>query len=284
MENQTPSVLQTIHNEISRRIEHFRSLLPDSVSPKRFALIAYSHIRKSPDLVKCDVMNLVAEVSKAAELGLDFSIPNEVSLVPFKDHKSGTVRCSAIPGYKGYAKLARQSESVKSLSYNVVHEGDVFEVEMGSDPKVIHRPNFPSSNKILAFYALGVSKTGGIFGPVVLSVEEVEKHAKRYIKAGFGPFGGVKTEGRSAENFVAYGLKTVLLQLAKRHLDLSARGVSMMKNDLDHMEEPAAPTPKVDLNAELDREIIDAEWKLSNEKPNADSPTASAALPTGSSR
>lgn len=246
-----PSTLQVIHNELRARETLFQKLLPAGMSPSRFALIAYSHIRKSPDLIKCDPMNIVAEVSKAAELGLDFSIPNEVSLVPFKEYKTGTTRCVALPGYKGYAKLARQSEGLKSLNYNVVREGDEFNVELGSSTKVEHKPKFPGSPVVTYFYALGISKTGGIIGPVVMSAEEVEKHAKRYIKAGFGPFGTLKDQGRNAEHFIPYGLKTVLLQWCKRHGDLSARGISVLNNDLKHMEEEKERPQLPDVNAEL---------------------------------
>lgn len=273
-QNQTPALLKRLHGELMSRVEYFKGLLPDSISPKRFALIAYSHVRKNKDLMKCEPMNVIAEVSKAAELGLDFSIPNEVSLVPFNDYKSRTTRCIAIPGYKGYAKLALFSPHVKSLSYNVVHEGDVFEVELGSDPKVIHKPKFPASGAVVSFYALGVSKTGGMFGPVVMSVEEIENHAKRYIKAGFGPFGTVKTEGRGAEHFKPYGLKTVLLQLCKRHLPLSAKGMQILENDLSVMEAEKArhDTEKgPDINAALgigsdvDQAVVDAEWSMTDE-------------------
>lgn len=261
------SELAIIHGELKRSELHLTNILPPGMSASRFALVAYSHVRKNKDLMLCDPRNIVAEVAKAAELGLDFSIPNEVSLVPFKEHKSGTMRCSSIPGYKGYAKLALQSGGVKSIRYSPVYSGDKFSVVLGSEPKVIHEPVMDPEKRgeLLGFYALGLSSIGGMYGPVYMTVLEIEKHAKRYVKANFGPFGGIKSEGRAHEHFIAYGLKTVLLQLCKRHLPLSARGMEILHNDLESMEKEPEKVPEPDINDHLFSESGDSSIEVEPE-------------------
>lgn len=243
--------LKVIYEELTERQAIFKELLPPDMSPQRFCLIAYSHIRKNPTILKCHPMDIIAEVSKSAELGLDFSIPNEVSLVPFKDRRSNTHKVQAIMGYKGYAKLARQAPGVKSLTYQPVYENDEFALSFGSDAGIRHSmKNGENRGPVTGFYAMAQSRSGGVYGPEFMAWEEVVSHAKRYLRFDTPPFGDVKSKGREAEHFVVYGLKTILMRLCKRHLDLSSKGIPLMENDFTEPDvETAEPTePKTDIN------------------------------------
>lgn len=242
--------LKIIYDELKNRMSVFKDLLPSDMSPQRFCLIAYSHVRKNPMLLKCHPMDILAEVSKAAELGLDFSIPNEVSLVPFKDRRSNSFKVQAIMQYKGYAKMARQAPGVKSLTYQPIHENDEFSISFGSDAGVTHSvTKGVERGPVVGFYALAKSRSGGVYGPELMSSEEIIAHAVRYLRGDSPPFGDVKTKGRDAEHFIVYGLKTILMRLCKRHLDLSNKGVPLMENDFTEPEVEAAPAePKTDVN------------------------------------
>jgi recombination protein RecT len=93
----------------------------------------------------------------AAELGLTpGSLLGEAYFVPFGNE------VQLIPGYKGLIKLARQSGEVLSISAYVVDESDFFEVELGLEPRVIHRPNLQGRvNRLKAVYAVAKLADGG---------------------------------------------------------------------------------------------------------------------------
>lgn len=45
-------------------------------------------------------------------------------------------------GYKGLIKLARRSGEIKTLSAELVFDGDYFDVELGTDRRISHKPSF----------------------------------------------------------------------------------------------------------------------------------------------
>jgi recombinational DNA repair protein RecT len=102
----------------------------------------------------------------------------------------------------------------------VVREHDRFEIILGSNPLIVHTPELVDTSGPVGFYAIALKGDYPLFD--YMSVEEVEAHAKRYTKARSGPFSEIASKGRKAENFEAYGLKTVLLRLVNRKLDMSS--------------------------------------------------------------
>lgn len=45
-------------------------------------------------------------------------------------------------GYRGLKELAYRSGEIKSINGEIVFEGDAFEVEFGTDRRLVHKPNF----------------------------------------------------------------------------------------------------------------------------------------------
>lgn len=102
----------------------------DAGSLIRFAVLEYS---QSKALQRCSKESILLSLVAAAQLGLEPSgVKGEAYIVPYK------TTATLIPGYRGLVKLAR--ESGITISAQVVYEGDQFDIELGSDPKVTHRP------------------------------------------------------------------------------------------------------------------------------------------------
>ena len=190
-------------------------LIGTGINPEKFRYLATSQLAKKDDafraVVQQNPQSFVSAVCEAAEQGLDFSKANEAHLVPFKD-KSGKPVIVLFRGYKGIAKMARRSPNVADVEAVTVYEKDLFKVIQGSERKIIHEPPAfgQERGEIVGFYAIAFLKSGP---PVfdVMSTPGIEHHAHRFIKAMNGPFTAVKNQGRNAENFEAYGLKTVLV-------------------------------------------------------------------------
>ncbi len=65
-------------------------------------------------------------------------------LIPFAVDRHGKKRMEVQfqMGYKGLKELAYRTGEIKSLNSELVFKGDVFDVEMGTDRKLTHKPNF----------------------------------------------------------------------------------------------------------------------------------------------
>jgi phage RecT family recombinase len=63
------------------------------------------------------------------------------------------------PSYQGLVKLITDTGMVTKIVAHVVYDGDEFDIEYGSVPKVVHRPKFKSKD-IIAVYAVAQLATG----------------------------------------------------------------------------------------------------------------------------
>ncbi len=207
-------VLKKVHSALIANEYTFAKALGENVSAKKYAYVVYTYVRKNEHLWQCDPNSIVAGAMEAAELGLSFSIRNECHLVPYSGN--ATFQC----GYKGLMKLALNDARIQSLHAYAVFSNDEFQVELGGEPRIIHKPNINDRGSLVAFYAVAKDIKGNQI-PEVMTAFEIEDWAKAYIKSNRGPFSGVKTAGRKDANFEAYGLKTVILRLCNRKLPLS---------------------------------------------------------------
>ena len=124
--------------------------LPEHVSPQRFARIAYTALLDNPDLAKADEQSVYRSLLKSAADGL-MPDSREAALVLFKG------KAVYMPMIGGYRKIA--AEHGWTIDTRVVFAGDDFDVELGDEPRVRHRPGGETElEKITAVYAVGRSR------------------------------------------------------------------------------------------------------------------------------
>lgn len=208
--------LAVVKNESARMSKNIEAVLPRGHSAERFLTTAQLYIRSRPELWGLDVPSLMQSFIRAAQQGLDFGIPNEAHIVPFKG-KAALVR-----GYKGDLKMARRSPDIQLIDCEVVYENDRVEIVRGSDPKLIHtQPSFGTPRgPTVGFYAIAKDTKGNTLF-ITMDNEQCWTHAKRFTRAtNKGPFAGVVDKGPAAENWEAYGRKTVIHAICNQKLDL----------------------------------------------------------------
>ena len=115
-----------------------------------------------------------------------------------------------IPGYRGLITLARRSGEISTLYAEAVYKGDVFNVELGLEEKLEHKPNYDSEErddpKHLAFaYAVAKFKDGS-FQFVVMSRKQIDKIRARSKSAKSGPW---------VTDFEEMSKKTTIRRLSK---------------------------------------------------------------------
>lgn len=217
-------------------------VLPANLDPNRMARLAVSCFRKNADLQKCTPASFVSAVMDAAQLGLEPGLLNEASLVPYGNE------CTLIVGYKGLMKCAMRSGEVSSIFAAVVKEGDEFVEELGSDPRLVHKPIRKPGAKITHYYALAKMKNGDPMWEV-MSVAEIEDHKKKHAKGTNRPQSAWNT------SFDAMAKKTVVRQLCKMlpmSVELQGAFDQEKKSVETWKQEVARPQKRIEIEAASD--------------------------------
>lgn len=144
--------------------------LPKHVTPERLIKTMLVAANRTPLLLECTQASLLETVNRAAELGLDLSgTLGECYPVPFKNKVKDeqgrdlwVYQCTLIIGYRGFAKLARQSGEIKRIDADIVCANDDFTYQKGSGGKCIFKPNLRSDRgEVIGAYAYVEFKDGG---------------------------------------------------------------------------------------------------------------------------
>ena len=228
------------------------AVLPQHMTPDRMLKTALGAIRTTPALKDCTVASLFGALVQAASLGLE---PNTVLghayLVPFYNGRESRRDVQLIVGYRGLIDLARRSGQIVSIAAWAVREADTFDVVLGTDARIEHRPHLGDDRgEIVAFYAVAHLKDGGVAFEV-MSKAEVDRVAA-----------GTQSKGKSGpwrDHYEEMGRKTVIRRLSK-YLPLSIELATAV--DLDERADDSRPQ-------DLHR-VIDGTFSLADQ---ADEPT-----------
>lgn len=190
-------------------------------------------------MAKKNPLSVVQSAIKIATWGLNLSIPNEVSLIPWEGK---TQAITPMIGYKGLQRLAMQAGvefgfTYQQLESRIIYQHDQFERSFGSDGAVTHKPpKFGDPRgKPIGYYAISRDQFGRACYEE-MTVEEMAAHKARYCRAKKGPFAG-------AENFDRYGVKTMMRLLISRNLPMSPKLASAVTADIKLETED---TPELD--------------------------------------
>lgn len=198
---------KTMQAYIKAMAPAIKKALPSVITPERFTRMVLSALSSTPKLAECSPQSFLAAMMTAAQLGVE---PNtalgQAYLLPYRNH--GQMECQFQLGYKGLIDLAYRSGEVSVIQAHTVYENDVFEYELGMDPKLRHVPAKADRGEAVAYYAMFKTKDGG-YGFEVMSVDDVQRHAQRYSKS----YGNESSPWRS--NFDEMAKKTVLKRALK---------------------------------------------------------------------
>lgn len=149
---------------IEGRIPAMRAVASKYLTPEKLIKMFGVEMVRNPKLALCSGESVLDSAMNLAELGLKPGFGGEAYLIPFQT-KTGWF-CQLIIGYKGYIKIAARSGI--NIDCHLVYKGDTFELEYGSSPKLIHKPNLdsdPGDADIIGAYTVA---TGGMMtGPKI---------------------------------------------------------------------------------------------------------------------
>lgn len=170
-----PKEAQGVVDLIERQTAQIEKVLPGQA--ERFKRVALTEIRRTPKLVECAPESLLGALMLCAQLGLEPGPLGHAYFVPFKRE------VVFIVGYKGIVKLAYDSQMVKDIDANVVHEGDAFDFHYGTSPRLVHTPSGPPGERpwTHAYAVARLTTRGQVFN--VIYPEDVEKAKERSANA-----------------------------------------------------------------------------------------------------
>lgn len=181
------NTLQTfLTEEVSGRLA---AALPRHMTAERLLRVAMSAMNRNPKIKKSTLASISDALLKCSEFGVE---PNgwEAHLVPYKNTKLSkkagydVYEVSLIVDYRGYIKLAYQSDMVSAIQADVVREGDYFCYERGTTSFLKHTPGDDEARQMTHAWAVCNLKNGG--APfIVLNRRQVMEHKSRSMAAKF---------------------------------------------------------------------------------------------------
>lgn len=150
----------------------------------------------------------------AASLGLRVGQgSDEAFIVPFR-HKDSNYRVATLLiGYKGLTTLAYRHPRVAIVNAQVVGKNDSFEVDLGSDPKIVYKPNLKSKGDVVgAFCVIGLvhEASGQLYKLIEYMTREDIERVRACSRSAQDP------EGPWTKWFDEMARKTVMIRSLKR--------------------------------------------------------------------
>lgn len=148
--------IDSVRRDLGGMESQFKMVLPQNITPERFARVVLTALQKNPDLMEVDRQSLLGAAMAAAQDGL---LPDgrEGAIVPF----SG--KAQWMPMARGLMKLARNSGEVTSITVEVIYTSDLFKYKVTTDGPVLeHEPDLFSENRgeVRGAYAIATTKDG----------------------------------------------------------------------------------------------------------------------------
>jgi recombination protein RecT len=151
-------------NVIQKYQGDIQQLIPKHVTPERIVLIAQAALLRNPDILDCDPRTVLAGIIQASILGLELhSALHHASLVKFWNSKTGIFEAQLMIEYPGLIELVMRGGDTSYVESQPVYAEDLLDIEYGSSPHLIHKPQVRTSRgKLIGAYAYARLKDGNV--------------------------------------------------------------------------------------------------------------------------
>ena len=161
---------------IERRRTQLLEVLPKHVEPDRMLRVFQNAVTRNPRLLQCTDLSILTSLATCGAFGLEPNTPlGQCHIIPYKEQATFQM------GYQGLIELARRAGT--TIRVGTVYENDTFEMECGTEPRVIHKPCIKGDRgAVLGFYAIAHPPTGmPLFE--YMTRDECIKHGRKYSRA-----------------------------------------------------------------------------------------------------
>lgn len=170
----TVKPIDRFKKELGLRESMLRDLLPKGMSVQKFQAIVVSAVADNMDLLDCDRGSLIKSCLQAAELGLSLNKSMaEADILKVWNGRAKRNDAQFRPRYKGLMKLALQGGDVLKIESRIVYANDMFEVEEGIEPRIVHKHGLGNRGEMIGAYCVWKLRNGESQFEV-MSKEEIE--------------------------------------------------------------------------------------------------------------
>lgn len=197
-----------VNSMLTKNKTAIMATLPKGFNFDRMCRTLINAISTTPQLAQCTPASLFLSSVRSFSLGLEPNgALNEAYLVPFWNSKKSCNEAQFMPSYRGLQNLARRSGEIAEIYSKTVKENDLFEVEEGTERKIIHKPNYTKDRgEAVCFYAVFKTKDGNVDFEI-MTIAEVDAIRMRSKASGSGPW---------VTDYEEMAKKTVMRRLLKR--------------------------------------------------------------------
>lgn len=240
----------SIQDLIKAMEPEIKKALPQVITPERFTRMALSALNSTPKLKECSQMSFLGALMNAAQLGLEPNTPlGQAYLIPYKN--KGQMECQFQIGYKGLIDMVYRNKDIQTIQAQCVYENDIFEYELGLEPKLVHRPALKDRGELILVYALWKSGNGG-YGFEVMSKEDIDTHARKFSQSFGSNYSPWKT------NYEEMAKKTVIKKCLK-YAPLRSDFMKAVSNDETIKSE--LDVDMSDIQNEQQNDVIEGDYK-----------------------
>lgn len=143
-----------------------------------------TEFRRIPGLAKCTPASFYRSVMQCSELAM---VPGSTGglcwILPYG--KEATF----VLGYQGCVELSWRSDRIETIGAVTVYRDEVFEVQLGTDPRIHHVPGeWSADREVRGYYATLLPKGSQRAMFHYMSLEEILAFKEQYVRAKTGPW------------------------------------------------------------------------------------------------
>jgi recombination protein RecT len=264
-----PEPQQTIRDVLKRHVDRIEDVLPKHLTPDRMIALVANIVYRTPRLQQCDAFSIMSSVQQSSALGLDLMpTMGEAYLVPVWNKKlndgHGGYECQFRPGYRGLAKLARNTGVIYVKSV-LVRAADVFIHEYHPDLVFRHVPHRGRDRgEVIDVYSVAKLPSGDHLIEVMNTdeIEEIHRRSETYL---YCQKEKIKEFGPWATDWNEMAKKTPLKRLCKS-LPMSPELAEAIEADnQDYSDDP--PPARVGASLPARRGVAGLRQQLELDEP-----------------
>lgn len=168
--------------KMQQMVAGYAKPLTDDQRAKEFAARISIMAKDQPKIAQAIVQSpdsFLTAMMACVTLDLMPNTPEQdAHIIPYMNNRTGKMEIQYQTGYPGLLKLARRSGEIQTIDVELVFQGDTFDVELGTDRKIVHKPDFDVdrtdySKMTHAYFTVKLSNGEKQF--VVMTRKEIDK-------------------------------------------------------------------------------------------------------------
>lgn len=237
-------------------LDKFTSLLGDKA--QGFITSIITIVNQSKELQNATHESIYTAALMAASLDLPLNQNLGFAyIVPYNNNKADLQEAQFQMGWKGFVQLAQRTGLYKNISATAILEGQI----ISDNPLFGYEFDFNVKSDIVVGYASYFRLLNGFEKVFYMSIEDIQKHAKKYSQTYKSDKDWVVKKSRWSQDFDSMALKTVIKLLISKFGPMSIEmqkaiisDQSVIKNidtmEVDYVDNTSLSIEQTNINSE----------------------------------